>query len=101
MAAVVTVKKKVSIGDTENLIYGKIAFDASYPTGGEAIAITGVEKIDTLISPGSGGYSFAFDDATQKLLAYRTDQVDDPQEQVPDTTDLAALTAIPFIAVGA
>jgi hypothetical protein len=100
MAAVVTLTKHVSLGDTEKLYWGKIAFDSSYPSGGELIAIPGVEKIDVLIAQGLSGYGFEWYESGQKLVATRTDQVDDPEEQVPDTMDLASLTAIPFIAIG-
>lgn len=110
MAAVVTIEQTIELGGTEKLYFGTIALDNSYPTGGEAIDASGNERFDFLIaSPGpaaaSGfGYQFCFDAPNQKLLAAYNDYdagADGPHIQVPNTTDLSAITAIPFMAKGA
>ncbi len=108
MAAVATIETKVQLGGTYELAFGAVAFDSSYPSGGEAVAATGIARIEWLIaSPGpaaaSGfGYGFYWDRPNQKLLVAYADYdagADGPLIQIPDTTSLAALTAVPFIAV--
>lgn len=104
MAATVAITKTIDIGSTEKLYYGTIALDVSYPTGGEAIDVTANERFDVLIAQPTSGYAFQWDAANQKLLAYRADYdavADGPLVQVPDTTDLSAVTGIQFIAIGA
>ena len=103
MAAVATVTKKYGIGGTATLYVGTIAFDSSYPTGGEAIDLSGNERVEYIQCNAQGGYVFVFEQNDQKLLAYYGDNnnaADGPLIEVPNTTDLSSLTAIPFIAVG-
>lgn len=106
MAATVTVENKVSLGGTVTLYSGTIAMDASYPSGGELIDSTGNERFDTLIASSTSGYVFSWDAANQKLLAYVSKDpgavggADIVLQQVANTTDLSAVTSIPFIAVG-
>ena len=106
MAAAVTERLQAKLGGDTNLelVIGSIAFDNSYPTGGEAIAITGIERIEALdVIGGTGGYSFSWDVTNQKLLAYYNDYdagADGAHIQVPNTTDLSALTAVQFVAWG-
>lgn len=107
MAAVVTITRDIPIGQTEHLYHGTIAMDSSYPTGGEAIDVSGNEKFEVLIPDSANGYVFRFDAPNQKLLAYRTKDPGDAGgadivlQQVANATDLSAVTAIPFIAIGA
>ena len=73
-----------------------LTFDSSYPTGGEALAATGVEatEIVHVIAPMTSGYVFQWDQANLKLLAYYADYNavgDGALIQVPNTTDLATL----------
>lgn len=101
--AAVTVNRSIELGGTDKLYVGTIAFDSSYPTGGEALDATANEQLDYVFCTHQGGYSFAWDAANQKLLAYYCDYdagADGPLIQVPNTTDLSALTAVPFIGVG-
>lgn len=104
MAATGTVRKNLPIGHTERLIIGSIALDNSYPTGGYALSLTGVRRIEALWPCGgsgaANGYDYEWDAAAQKAKAYRTDQIDDPQEEVPAATDLSAVTALQFVAIG-
>ena len=103
MAATVTVEKTISLGGTENLYLLSIAFDSSYPTGGEALDGTGNETFLHVQAQATSGYVFQWDPANQKLLAYYADNdagADSALIQVPNTTDLSALTAIKALAVG-
>lgn len=86
------------------IVTGTVAFDASYPTGGEAATdISGhfTEVLGVMLAP-TAGYTFSYDKATNKVLAYWVDTSVDgaAQAQVADTTDLAAVTGVFFIAVG-
>lgn len=103
MAAVATIQNEISVGGTAKIYTGTIAMDSSYPTGGEAIDISGNERFDHLDAVSTSGYVFSWDAANQKLLAYVGDNdavADGPLAQVASTTDLSALTTIPFFAVG-
>jgi hypothetical protein len=104
MAATATVHKSVSLGDSLFLYMGTIALDNSALAAGEPIDVSANNRFERLIvTGGSGaanGYRHEWDSANQALKSYRTDQVDDAQEAVPDTTDLSALTALEFVAFG-
>jgi hypothetical protein len=86
-----------------------LAFDSSYPTGGEALptgtttAKFGLSKVDFVIIPTSAGYTFAYDYTNDKILAYYGDNnnaADGPAIEVPNTTDLSALTSVRAFVVG-
>lgn len=112
MAAVATIEETFSLGGTGYLYRGTIAFDSSYPTGGETIDPAGNSKFDTLFAQGGGttasggGYVFNWDAPNQKLVAYRQKDpanaggADIPLTEVSNTTDLSALVSVPFIAIG-
>lgn len=108
MAVAATVHQTGKFGGDTNLEikFGtlSIAGDASWLAAGEAITGMGWENIYRLwITGGSGAanrYQWEWDSGSQVLKAFRTDQVDDPAEAVPDTTDLSALTALEFVALG-
>jgi hypothetical protein len=108
MAVAATVHSTGKLGGDTNLELKigtiSIAGDASWLAAGEAITGLGWDRTERLIITGGSGaanaYSWEWDSANQVLKAYRTDQVDDPAEAVPDTTDLSALTALEFLAVG-
>lgn len=69
----------------------KITFDASYPTGGEALtaADCGLTTIDEFLAHAAGGRVFEYDYTNAKLLAYQSAGSAAALAQVPDTTDLA------------
>ena len=74
-----------------------ITFDASYPTGGEALTpatlgFVTLTRVD--IDPGDG-YVFEYDYANEKVLAYWVDTSTDgaPLAQVGNTTDLSSVVA--------
>jgi len=111
-------------------ISGTIAFDASYPTGGESITdITGKFKTCyTVVCESNTGYMFEFDKTNSKLKVLAPVNVvagsgtaatnnfvfkntvlevdgsgtafQQPGVELIDTTNLAALTAVRFIATG-
>lgn len=82
---------------------GVLAFDSSYPTGGEALDFgDDCETILWFQAQPTSGYSFQFDYANQKLLVYYVDNnaaADSAQIQVPDTTDLSTLTGVRYRAM--
>ena len=84
----------------------EVAFDASYPTGGEALtdANCGLADDGYYVFPfPRNGYTFQLDQSGQKLLAYWGDNnnaSDGPGVQVADTTDLSALTGVLLLAIG-
>jgi len=86
---------------------GTMAFDASYPTGGEPVTPSdfGFKKaIDSIsLIGGKGGYVGDFDKTNSKILMYYADYdalADSALIQFPNATSLAALTAVRFIALG-
>jgi hypothetical protein len=101
MAATLTEQKVISIGQSEALVFGTISFtgDTSYPTGGEAIDAPGDKGYHHLLVTSSGGYIGQWDATNQKIKAYYGDNnnaSDGPLIEVPDTTDLNAVS-FPFI----
>lgn len=88
-----------------------IAFDSSYPTGGEALAasdIDGLEsQIDVLIAfSGQSGYVFDYDKTNEKVLVYQQKNpadaggADIPLPEVGNAGDLSGLTAVTFFFIG-
>ena len=101
MAAVATVTKKYGIGGTATLFIGTIAWDATYPSGGEVISISGCERAEFVWAAGSG-YVGEWDQNDQKLKLYYGDNnnaADGPLIENA-TADISAVTAMPFIAIG-
>lgn len=86
----------------------KIAFDSSYPTGGESLtsADLGFEDVAAnlfVICPPRNGYSFVYDGTNAKLKVYWGDNnnaSDAPGVEVADTTDLSALTDVMILVGG-
>ena len=94
-----------SVGD-EYETYKTIAFDSSYPTGGEPLTSADLgfaaAPRDVRIEPKSG-YVFEYDAANQKVIVYYGDNnnaSDGPLIQIPDTTNLSTLTGVKVIARG-
>lgn len=102
MAATATVTKKYGIGGTATLYVGTIAFDSSYPTGGEAIDVSGNERLEVVLAQ-HASYTFEWDQNDQKLKVGWGDYsaaADGAHVEVANTTDISALTAVPFVAIG-
>lgn len=77
-------------------VTGTVAFDASYPTGGEATTdISGhFTELLGVVFEAKGGRTFAYNYADNKVLAYAG------SSEVADTTDLSAVTGVRFLAWG-
>ena len=74
-----------------------VAFDSSYPTGGEAITAAqfGLAAIDDVIVTNGGGYVVSYIPSTGKLLVRYADYdavADGALVEVPNATNLSALT---------
>jgi hypothetical protein len=83
-----------------------IAFDSSYPTGGEPLSTTDLgfkaQPSVVEIEP-KAGYVFEYDFTNQKILAYYGDNnnaSDGPLIEVPNTTNLATVTGVRVRSVG-
>lgn len=93
-------------GNFKRQVVGTLAFDTTYPTGGEALTINqlGLTRLDEMHVSPSEGLVFEWDRsaATPKILAYWVDTSVDgaPMAQVTTDTDLAAWSTVPFIAYG-
>lgn len=131
MALVPTIKKYEVWGSHKaNVVW--IAFDSSYPTGGEAytLAQLGLSTYCLMLiatGKGAGGYRFEHDQANKKIIvkapvsvaggaaAAGTDALSikanvvgkeaatamhSAAQEVPNTADLSALTAVEFVAIG-
>lgn len=96
-------------GDGNKTWYkGFWTFDNSYPTGGEVRPTTaGVERLSMLITAGQGtaatglGYDFELVPVGQLIVVtWANAGTAGVLLEVTSTTDLSALTAVPFIAIG-
>jgi hypothetical protein len=94
-------------GSSGNLrvVTGTIAFDSSYPTGGESLtpANMALSRVQSVSILPKSGYVFEYDYTNSKVLAYYADYdavADGALIQVPDTTNLSTLTGVRFNAIG-
>lgn len=71
MALVATIKKRSRSGSQHKVVVD-IAFDSSYPTGGEALTASNValSVIEDWNIPPNSGYLFNYDATNSKVLAY-------------------------------
>lgn len=74
-----------------------VTFDTSYATGGLALtkANLGLSTVEWLEASQSGGYTFEYDYANEKLKAFYGDNnnaADGPLIEVPAATNLSAVT---------
>jgi hypothetical protein len=77
--------------------FGTLAFDNSYPTGGEAVSF-GFTPDVVVVAP-MDGYVFAWDSANGKVLAYEAGADGAALDEVANETDLSAVTTH-YIALG-
>lgn len=70
MAATVTIKKAPykSFGGLR-MVAGEIAFDSSYPTGGEAISLP-INDVWGMVIENKSGYLFEYDRTNKKIKAF-------------------------------
>jgi hypothetical protein len=94
--ATVAVTSKWTPESGQKHVSGIITMSNSYSTGGEAIAIPGMEKIAALIPSPANGRTFWFDGPNAKLKAFTA-----ATTEVSAATDLSgAANAVPFYAIG-
>ena len=103
MALTVTPVKKTAIGAFA-LTVSTVAFDSSYPDGGEALtpADLGLKGVIAVIAEPSAGYVLEYDHTNEKLIAYWGDY-DAGADGVfiqPDGEDLTGITAARIVAIG-
>jgi hypothetical protein len=82
-----------------------VAFDDSYSTGGESLVAADVDltAINFVLPEPFAGFIFEYDYTNALLLAYYVDNdavADSALIQVPDTTDLSAVTAARLLIIG-
>jgi hypothetical protein len=77
----------------------KVTLDNSYPTGGEAVTaaqcqLASITSAIVMQDAGADTNSVraTWDHTNLKIMCWRTDQVDDFQEQIPNATDLSTVT---------
>lgn len=104
MALTLDTFQRFSLG-AKRCVIADVDLDSSYPTGGESLTPANLRlgRIDFLIAEPSAGYVFTYDRTNKKLLAYYADNNaagDSALIQVPDTTDLSAVTNIRIFAIG-
>lgn len=93
-----------SVGNLRATIF-EVAFDNSYPTGGEALtaADLGLVTIEFVLFEPAAGYTFEYDHTNSKVIARHGNNdgvADGPSVEVPNTTDLSAVVAVRGIAFG-
>lgn len=71
MALTVVINRRNVVGH-QTIVTGTIAFDASYPTGGESFtaADLGLRTIDLMLVQSTAGLVYNYDYTNSKLLAY-------------------------------
>lgn len=102
MALTITSEREVYLG-AMRLTYCRVAFDASYPTGGEAFDPTDdlTDDFNTVLGvflnnrepvADAGGYVPAWDATNSKILVFEAGADAAALDEVANTTDLSALT---------
>ena len=84
--------------------FGTYAFDAEYATGGEALAFTAVgwkaNPVVCVFEP-KGGYVFEYDRTNGKVKAMgQTSNAIGALVEIASSTDLSALSDVPYLAFG-
>ena len=91
-------------GGQLKILTGSIAFDGEYPTGGEPMDISDMfTSLKAVFFESKGGYVFEYDYGNKKVKAMvgnNDNATDGPLVEVANETDLSALTAVKFLAVG-
>ena len=78
---------------------GVIALDSEYVTAGEAITFVGLRAVVGVWLQPRGGYVFDYIDGKIKVYSTST-TVGNPLTEVASSTDLSAISDIPYIAFG-
>ena len=104
MALTLTKTADGVMGDRRYWI-GVVAFDASYPTGGEAIAAADLgfeNQIDAVLAGGSDQATFrpVWDPSAGTLMLFIEDGTSGIEAEAGNTTDQSAVTDIQVVAFG-
>jgi hypothetical protein len=96
-----------AVGMQLKILTGTFDFDTSYPTGGESFDVSNFfpKGVVAVIPSPKSGYVFEYDSDGEKLLAYYAGYdteslADGALIEVANTTDLAAITDVKFVALG-
>lgn len=86
-----------AVGMQLKVLTGTFDFDSSYPTGGEDFDVSAYfpKGVVAVLPMPKDGYTFEYDKDNKKIIAYSA-----ADTEVTDATDLSALTAVSFIALG-
>jgi hypothetical protein len=91
-------------GGQLKILTGSIAFDDSYPTGGESMDISDMfNSLNIVLFESKAGYVFEYDYGNKKvkvMMGNNDGAADGPMVEVANETNLSALTAVKFLAVG-
>lgn len=82
---------------------GTMAFDSSYPTGGEAVTFSlPNEKIIAVFMEPYGGRLYRYDNANEKIISYfsRGGTASGVFTEVSSTSDLSAMSNVPYVMFG-
>ena len=81
---------------------GAYGFTNSYTTGGMAFDLTAyLPSARTMVDmPNYQGYSFHYNDSTKKIQVYQQSAATGALTEVPNATNLSALSAVPWMAWG-
>jgi len=103
MALTISPAVKTVFGN-KRVVLGTIAFDSSYPTGGEAFTVTALSGnyfrttdphgVFCVLEP-LAGYTFTFRPDTSKIQVYST-----AATEVSNATDLSALQSVKYMLYG-
>lgn len=96
MAVTLTEEKVIPLAQSEAVVFGTVQFDNSYATGGEAVDAPGDAGYHHLSIGSQSGYVPSWDRVNQKILVYQQSAATSALTQVPNTTDLSAVT-FPFV----
>lgn len=88
----------------KRVVFATLAFDSSYPTGGEGLTANdlGMLAFDMVLVEPSAGFVFSFDRANNKVKAFWVDTTTDgaAMAEVVNTTDLSGVTGVKVMAIG-
>jgi hypothetical protein len=82
---------------------GTVAFDSSYPTGGEAVTFSiPVASIRSVYFEPYGGRLYTYERATEKIKAWftRGGTASGVFAEVSNTSDLSAMSNVPYVMFG-
>ena len=97
-------RSATSVQGQQRIKRGTIAFDSSYPTGGEALDLlgaTGLTRIDRVQINPRFGYVFTWDYVNSKMLAYQQSAATGALTEVTNTADLSAVVGVHIETTGA